>query len=660
MNHTLGTALHYQRAGLSVLPLRLDGSKAPGLPAGHPVLRRERRASEDEIRVWFAYERFGIGVHAGSLSGHAECLDIETEQGLDLLMDILDAVLPNLKDRLCVVRTPRPGWHLWYRLDGPVPPSTVLAARHDKNVLIETRGEGAYAVVPGSPVSVHPNATPYHFHMGRHLVDLCTLSRDQRDTLISCARSFDERLAVRGSASPPSAVPGEDRPSDRFNQSGPSWDEILGAAGWDRVGEGADGRTRWRRPGKDVGVSATTGCTAQDGTELFYNFSTNADPFESGKAYSKFAVHALLNHQGDFKEAARSLCHPQRAVLVTPPPKPDDGVWRTRGGLTMDEVSALIPQSFSAHDLDTMEMPEVRWAVPGLFPEGFVLMAGKPKMGKSWLLYHVALALGVGHTQVLGRWPVGEPQPVLYLALEDTERRLKLRQNVLRPTLGATGRSSLTEITLTWPTFGAGGLDAIEAWMYLHNCRFVVIDVIKKIRADRAGLGVYDADYEFIGALQELAQAYQATIVGVHHLSKRDTDDPFEAISGSLGLNGASDQMMVMSRSQGRLLLDVTGRDVERSTWVLEMDLQTGLFRCLDEEAEVDTISPERRELLDLLNRHPEGLRVSEVVGLTGRKEPAVSRLLTRMAQDGQIARSKHLYCPIDAPVGETGSDRVM
>ena len=76
MANVLEAALAYLRAGLGVLPVRPDGSKAPALPRGHPWLRR--RATEADLRRWFAPGRNGIGIACGAVSGNLETLDFET------------------------------------------------------------------------------------------------------------------------------------------------------------------------------------------------------------------------------------------------------------------------------------------------------------------------------------------------------------------------------------------------------------------------------------------------------------------------------------------------------------------------------------------------------------------------------------------------------
>ena len=63
--------------------------------------------------------------------------------------------------------------------------------------------------------------------------------------------------------------------------------------------------------------------------------------------------------------------------------------------------------------------------VPPLIPEGVTILAGKPKVGKSWFALDLALALAGGR-YVLGDIHLMDGN-VLYAALEDNERRLRSR-----------------------------------------------------------------------------------------------------------------------------------------------------------------------------------------------------------------------------------------
>ena len=93
-----------------------------------------------------------------------------------------------------------------------------------------------------------------------------------------------------------------DRPGDDFNVRG-DVRAVLEQHGWVRIRSGEN--EHWRRPGKDSGTSATL--KEISGGRVFYVFSSNAAPFEPDQAYAPFSVYTLLEHGGDFEQAARSL-----------------------------------------------------------------------------------------------------------------------------------------------------------------------------------------------------------------------------------------------------------------------------------------------------------------------------------------------------------------
>src|SRR5215213_1407987 len=74
--------------------------------------------------------------------------------------------------------------------------------------------------------------------------------------------------------------------------------------------------------------------------------------------------------------------------------------------------------------LDAQEFPPLTYAVPGVIPEGSVLLVGAPKIGKSWLVLTIALAAAAGGQALSIQVP---KRPVFYLALEDGDRRLQDR-----------------------------------------------------------------------------------------------------------------------------------------------------------------------------------------------------------------------------------------
>jgi hypothetical protein len=241
---------------------------------------------------------------------------------------------------------------------------------------------------------------------------------------------------------------------------------------------------------------------------------------------------------------------------------------------------ARIRTSWTAADIMAMEFAPPKWAVPGVLSEGVNLLCGPPKVGKSWM------SLGLGLDVAMGGKAFGaievDAGPVLYLALEDTARRL---QNRLRKVLA--GRSAPAGLTLATecPPLPQGGDQAIAAWLDRNrDARMVIIDVFAKLRGNSApGASAYDADYAAVGRAKRVADDYGVAFVLVHHVRKAGSDDFLTEVSGTNGLAGAADATLVLkrARNQGDGVLHVTGRDVDEAEYALTFNPDNGrVDRC--------------------------------------------------------------------------------
>jgi putative DNA primase/helicase len=304
MMSTLDTALMYAHAGLSVIPVRLDGSKVAAVKWAE---YQTRIASDEELRHLFS-NGAGIAIVAGSVSGHLEILDFESEAPFHQWLSLVDTHESELASALVIINTPSGGHHVAYRCMSGIERNQKLAMRFDGNtakVMIETRGEGGYVLTVGCPPSCHPARRPYTLLQGDLVPghgERCipSITADERCLLIDAARTFNEVTKQQKEAHGRST--GGIRPGDVFAQH-VRWDEILIPRDWTIAGTLGE-ETLWRRPGKEHGWSATTNYR---GSDRLYVFSTNAPPFEHNTCYTKFGAYAFLEHGGDFKAAASTI-----------------------------------------------------------------------------------------------------------------------------------------------------------------------------------------------------------------------------------------------------------------------------------------------------------------------------------------------------------------
>ncbi len=209
------------------------------------------------------------------------------------------------------------------------------------------------------------------------------------------------------------------------------------------------------------------------------------------------------------------------------------------------------PAPFTLQELLARELPPVRWAIPDILPEGLTLLAGKPKLGKSWFALSVALSIAAGGF-ALGKQPVTQGE-VLYLALEDNERRLQSRAKQLLASM--TGVPSGIEFELHWPRLDRGGLKHLEEYLEAHpNVRLVVVDTWAKVspQSQSRQRSQYEGDYEALTPLKHIADRYRVSILAVHHLRKMSADDVLDEITGSIGVTGAVDGALILKRERGQ------------------------------------------------------------------------------------------------------------
>lgn len=306
---TIEVARQYVAAGLSVFPVKLDGTKEPAIVGWRAYA--ERHPADHELIAWFGRGRFAIGITGGAASGNLIVLDFETIDSFRRWGASLDESERTALARSPVIRTPKGGRHVYVRTITPVR-GCKLARTATGATLIETRGCQHYVIGAGSPVAVHSAGVPYTIARTGWLdggpftpmpVETFNALTMKAAELNSYSRPVHHDVV--GDRRPHDVV--GDRPGDHFN-SRVSWADILGPHRW-TVYRSTSGASYWSRPGKSpAGVSASTGhCKGPSGNDLFYVFSTSAAPFDSEVSYSRFAVYALLNHRGDFTAATRAL-----------------------------------------------------------------------------------------------------------------------------------------------------------------------------------------------------------------------------------------------------------------------------------------------------------------------------------------------------------------
>lgn len=245
---------------------------------------------------------------------------------------------------------------------------------------------------------------------------------------------------------------------------------------------------------------------------------------------------------------------------------------------------------YSAQYLQQVTFGTTPYLVEDIIAEGVTLVVAAPKTGKSWLALHLSLCLSEGR-EFLGRRTT--KTGVLYLALEDGPRRLSTRIKQLTGGQPVTGNCNFVTAA---PTLADGELfRTLDAYLEINpGVKCIIIDTLQKVRGIPRGKNAYAQDYEDLGALKKYADGKGISLVIVHHTNKGDADsDPFCKISGTNGIMGAVDEVMMIEkkkRGDEEAYLRITGRDVEAYDWVIRMDRTTCRWEYLGTEDEMDAI----------------------------------------------------------------------
>jgi hypothetical protein len=291
-----------------------------------------------------------------------------------------------------------------------------------------------------------------------------------------------------------------------------------------------------------------------------------------------------------------------------------------------------------AEALKIMTFLPIKYVVPGILVEGLTLLAGKPKIGKSWLLLHAAVAVACnGFTLGTTHCPEGD---VLYCALEDNLRRLQSRLTKL---LGiAQNWPARLEFQCEMPRLAEGGLAFIRNWIASKpHPRLVIIDTLAMVRAPKKRDDTnYADDYAAALELRALANETGVAIVLVHHLRKADSDDAFDTVSGTLGLTGAPDSILVLKRdTSGTIILHGRGRDLIEIEMAMTFDKESCLWRVAGDAAAVRR-STERAKVLEAVDEANDPIGPQDIAAATGMKAVNVRYLLGQLAKEGEIEKA--------------------
>lgn len=297
-----------------------------------------------------------------------------------------------------------------------------------------------------------------------------------------------------------------------------------------------------------------------------------------------------------------------------------------------------IPQT--AEELLLKEFDPLRCFVEGILAEGLTLLAGKPKKGKSYIALDMSLSIAVGRQAF--REFTTEHTKVLYVSLEDGERRLQRRLRQIQPNL--TSPKGL-DFLYTFPRLGEGALEAIDH--YANTYSVIIIDVIGRIlptpNTSRKSLSEYQEMVDLLGPIQRLAIGREIAVVMIDHVRKASADDAGDTIMGSQGKFGVADHALIYTRKGEEKdgVLEVLSRDLEPEKYVLT--LNDGHIEFLGKGESFETDSEQNR-IIKILEEEGRPMSIPDIMKAMGLKDEHYKRfrvVMYRLYNADRIGRTK-------------------
>ena len=300
-----------------------------------------------------------------------------------------------------------------------------------------------------------------------------------------------------------------------------------------------------------------------------------------------------------------------------------------------------------AVDLMMDAIPPARPVVKDLLYEGMLLFGGKSKRGKSWLMLDLAVSVATGNP-VWGYFAVPEPQPVLYVSLEDGRRRIKGRLENIPPDVRARG---FLQFLYNFPMLDQGGMEKLQGYVESGRYRLIIIDVLARIEpaGKRGSEKTYLEIYDMFAPLQDLHREHPTCLTMVTHLRKADAEDIFDTLHGSVGYQGIQDALWVMDRPPQNNVAVVHTRPNEGEEQVLHVAFVEGhwAFQGHDEEIKSARLD---EAILELWEETAKRMSLAEMdKALSGPRDryQAIKKSVYRMVDSGRMIRvARGQYIP--------------
>ena len=287
----------------------------------------------------------------------------------------------------------------------------------------------------------------------------------------------------------------------------------------------------------------------------------------------------------------------------------------------------------NAKELQTMELKPINWIIPDLLPEGLLILAGRPKIGKSFLALNMSLAIANGGHAL--EFFKANKNSVLYIPYEDNYRRLQDRINRMLAEEHVKEAPSNLFIPrdCDFPKMTTEGIDSLGKILDDNKeIKLVVLDTLGRaiIRSNKRNANQFQDEYDFLSVIQKIALQRHISILFVHHTTKMKYEDIYDQVLGSTGLTASPDSLLLLHKDSNKeFILSIKGRDFE------EKEYSVKFKNCIwiVEGEKGKTTTPEREEIISLFIQQDRPLKTKEIAEFLGKSENNVCNMLKKIPE---------------------------
>ena len=302
--------------------------------------------------------------------------------------------------------------------------------------------------------------------------------------------------------------------------------------------------------------------------------------------------------------------------------------------------------SWTCADLLKATFPEPRWTVPELLPTGLAVLAGLPKRGKSFMALALGVAVSSGGAFLNKHLDRGT---VIYVALEDSPRRLKDRLEKMR----APATCDLS-FEFDWPALDRNGMAQLRKLIEEREPKLVILDTLTRCFSSRVDWNKAGDTTGCLAELQRLALDHDVTVLLIDHLRKGSSveGDSIQDVAGSIAKTACVDTLWTLHKKRGErgATLLCIGRDLADD---MELRLFFDRATCAWQMAE-NALSQPQQEVIEAVGTLKRAT-CQQVALAVGRNKGTVYRSLQDLVNEGYLIQEGESYISRNDDVEQPG-----